>query len=140
MRNSFGLLGAAVLVTVFIGVPAHVHGLQAPARAQARDPHHPDPGTASAPVAATPEQRPGMMDMTKMMGEMKASDAKLDTLVRAMNAAEDAEKTEAIAAVVTALVEERRSMHSSMAAMMNMMGMMHQMTTPSGAAPSQPKP
>ena len=32
-------------------------------------------------------------NMTKMMSEMKAADAKLDALVQAMNAAKGAEKT-----------------------------------------------
>ena len=138
MRYSLRLLSVAILLTLFVGVPAHVHGLQAAAQAQAQpqDPHHPDQGTADAPGAATPEQRQGMMNqnMTKMMGEMKAADAKLDALVQAMNAAKGAEKTEAIAAVVTALVQERRSMHGSMATMMNMMNMMS-----AGAAPDKPK-
>jgi hypothetical protein len=79
-------------------------------------------------------------NMTKMMGEMKAADAKLDALVQAMNAAKGVEKTDAIAAVVTALVEERRSMHSSMASMMDMMGMMNQMSGPGSATPDKPKP
>ena len=122
MRNSLGLLSAAVLVTVFVGVPAHVHGQQPAAQAQAQDPHHPDQGTAGTPVAATPEQRQGMM---QMMGEMKAADAKLDALVQAMNAAKGAEKTDATAALLTALVEQHRAMHSSMAMMMNMMSMMN---------------
>jgi len=142
MRNSLKLLGAAVAVTVVAGLLAPVHGLQTLAQAQAQDPHHREQGTAPAPDAATAEPRQGMMNqnMTRMMGEMKASDAKLDALVQAMNAATGAEKTNAIATVVTALVEERRSMRSSMAAMMKMMGMMNQMSTPATAAPAPPKP
>ena len=137
MRYSLRLLSVAMLLTLFVGVPAHVHGLQAAAQAQPQDPHHPDQGTAAAPGAATPEQRQGMMNqnMTKMMGEMKAADAKLDALVQAMNAAKGAEKTEAIAAVVMALVQERRSM----ATMMNMMNMMNMMSGPAGAAPDKPQ-
>ena len=140
MRNSPGLLGAAVVAMVLVGVPAHVHGLQATARSQAPDPHHADEGPAPAPNAATAEHQGMNHHMTKMMGEMKASEAKLEALVQAMNAAQGAEKTDAIAAVVTALVEQRRSMHSSMAGMMNMMGMMSQISAPAAAAPAQPKP
>ena len=142
MRNSLKLLGATLLVTVFVGVPAHVHGLQARAQAEAQDPHHPDQGIAPAPDAAKPAPRQRVMnqDMTKMMSEMKASDAKLDALVQAMNAAKGTEKIDAIAAVVTMLVAERRSMHTSMAAMMNMMGMMSQMSAPVSGVPAQPKP
>jgi hypothetical protein len=135
MKYSRRFLRVAVLLALVFGLAA--------ARAEAQDPHHPDQGTAAAPYAATtPEQRRGMMNqnMMKMMGEMKAADAKLDALVQAMNAAKGEEKANAIAAVVAALVEERRSMHSSMAAMMNTMNMMNQMRAPAGAAPDKPKP
>jgi hypothetical protein len=140
MRHSQRLLYVAMSLTLFVGVPAHVQGLRAPVQPQAQDPHH--SGQEFAPDAATPAQREGMMNQNtmKMMSEMKAADAKLDSLVQAMNAAEGAKKTDAIAAVVTALVDERRSMHSSMAAMMNMMGMMNQTGAPASAAPAKPKP
>ena len=134
MRNSLRFLGGVVLLAVSTGVPTHVHGLQALPPAEAQDPHHPNQATAAVQEAAPPEQRQGMM---KMMSQMKAADAKLETLVQAMNAAKGLEKTDAIAAVVTALVEERRSMHSSMAAMMNMMGMMNQMSAPASATPAK---
>ena len=122
MRYSQRLLFLGMLLTLVVGVPGHVHGLQASARALTQDPHHPDHEFALE--AATPEQHQRMtsQNMMRMMSEMKTADAKLDALVQAMNAAKGAEKTDAIAAVVTALVEERRSMHSSMTTMMNMMG------------------
>jgi hypothetical protein len=137
MKNSLRLLGMTMLLALAVGVSGHLKGLQA----QTQDPHHPDQGRAAAPAAPS-EQRHGMMNhnMTKMMGEMKAADAKLDALVQAMNAAKGAEKTDAIAAVVTALVEQRGSMHSSMASMMDMLGMMNQMSGPASAAPHKPKP
>jgi hypothetical protein len=111
-----------MLLTLVVGVPGHVHGLQASAQALTQDPHHPDQGFA--PEAATPEQHQRMasQNMMRMMSEMKTADAKLDALVQAMNAAKGAEKTDAIAAVVTALIEGHRSMHGSMATMMDMMG------------------
>jgi len=120
MRYSQRLLYAAMFLTLFTGVPGHIHGLHASPRVQAQDPHHSDQEFAPP---ATPEQRRGAMNHStmKMMGEMAAADAKLDTLVQAMNAARAEEKTDAIAALVTALVEERRTMHKSMATMMNTM-------------------
>jgi hypothetical protein len=107
-----------MFLTLFAGVPGHIHGLHPSGQVQAQDLHHSDQEFASP---ATPEQRRGAMNHStmKMMGEMAAADAKLDTLVQAMNAARAEEKTDAIAAVVTALVEERHTMHKSMATMMN---------------------
>src|SRR4029079_6555058 len=85
-------------------------------------------GVVSAAQSQAPDHQ-GMMnpEMTKMMSDMKAADAKLDALVQAMNAAKGTEKTHAIDAVVTTLVNDRRSMHSSMASMMGVMQMMHNM-------------
>ncbi|MDO8794930.1 MAG: hypothetical protein Q7J25_09965 [Vicinamibacterales bacterium] len=111
------------MVTVFVGVPAHVHGQQPAAQAQTQAPHHPEQGAAAVPDAATPEQRQAMM--MNMMSEMKAADAKLDALVQAMNAAKGAAKTDAIAALLTTIVEQQRAMHSSMGPMMHMMHMMN---------------
>jgi hypothetical protein len=121
MRNSLLVL-SVVFVTVFIAVPAHLHGLEAPP--QAPDPHHPEHGVAAAPSATTPES---CQHMTRMMSEMNAADAKLDELVQAMNAAKGPEKADAIAAVVTALVKEQAAMRGSMAMMMKMMSMMDKM-------------
>jgi hypothetical protein len=119
MRYSQRLLYAAMFLTLFAGVPRHIHGLHATTRVQAQDAHHSDQEFATP---ATPEQHQGVNHSTmKMMGDMAAADAKLDALVQTMNAAKGDEKTNAIAAVVTALVEERRSLHKSMATMMNTM-------------------
>jgi hypothetical protein len=115
MKKSLVVL-SVVLVTVFVGVPAHVHGLQA--SPQAPDPHHPDQGAAAVPDATTSELRQHMM---RMMSEMKVADKKLDELVQAMNAAEGPEKTDAIAALVTALVKEHGATCSSMTMMMSKM-------------------
>lgn len=120
MKNPLVFLGVALLVTVFVGVPAHGQGLEA--SAQARDPHHSEQGVAPAPSATTPEPRPHTM---RMMSEMSAADTKLDELVQAMNTANGPEKTDAIATVVAALVKEHAAMRGSMAMMMNMMSMMN---------------
>ena len=60
-----------------------------------------------------------------MMAQMKASGARIDTLVKKMNAATGDAKTEAIAELLTALVEDRRHHESMMANMSGMMSMMH---------------
>jgi|SRR6478672_3869803 hypothetical protein len=49
------------------------------------------------------------------MGNMMASEAKLEELVKKMNDAKGEAKTDAIAEVVTALVEQHRTMHGMMA-------------------------
>jgi hypothetical protein len=84
--------------------------------------------TTSSPTAAraaqqTPGQQPqsNMQEMTKMheqmMAEMKAGEAKLDALVKEMNSATGAAKTDAIAAVVNELVRQHTSMHGRMGQM-----------------------
>ncbi len=75
-----------------------------------------------APQApAQPQSR--MADMMKireqMMAEMKASEAKLDTLVKDMNATAGETKINAIVAVVNKLVQQNKAMHERM-------GQMHQ--------------
>ena len=60
-----------------------------------------------------------------MMAQMKASGARIETLVKKMNAATGDAKTEAIAELLTALVEDRRLHESMMANMSGMMSMMH---------------
>jgi len=67
-----------------------------------------------------------------MMGNMMASDAKLDELVRKMNDATGQAKTDAIAEVVAALVQQHRSMHGMMA------GMMSGKTDGTNTTPAQP--
>jgi hypothetical protein len=71
----------------------------------------------------TQPQQPAKQDMMKMheqmMAEMKAGDAKLDALVKDMNAATGQVKVTAIAAVVNELVQQHKAMHGHM-------GQMHQ--------------
>ncbi len=47
----------------------------------------------------------------QMMADMKAGDAKLDALVKDMNAATGDAKVDAIAAVVNELVRQQKAMH-----------------------------
>ena len=82
---------------------------------------------AAAPQAPQPPAQSGMAEMMKMhekmMAEMKAADARLDALVKAMNTAAGDAKTNAIAAVVNELVAEHKRMHAHMGEMhQHMMG------------------
>lgn len=75
--------------------------------------------TARDQVAQSAQPTPsGMGDMMKMhekmMAEMKAADARLDALVKTMNAAVDDAETKAIAAVVNELVAQHKRMHTHM--------------------------
>jgi hypothetical protein len=81
-------------------------------------------GTPQNPAAQTPAQpQPGMAEMMKMheqmMAQMKMSDAKLDALVKDMNAATGEAKINAMAAVVNELVRQNQATHERM-------GQMHQ--------------
>ena len=79
--------------------------------------------TASSQTA--PSAQPRMSDMMQrhqqMMADMKAADAKLDELVRAMNAATGDAKVAAMAQVINELARQHQAMHQRM-------GMMDQMT------------
>jgi hypothetical protein len=66
-----------------------------------------------------------MADMAGMMSRMHANDAKIDELVKKMQSAKGAAKTDAIADVVAALAEDRKNTHEPM--MANMMSMMNMM-------------
>jgi hypothetical protein len=103
-----GVLLAAGLATV----PALGWQVSAEDHAQ----HHPA-AQAADPKAATPAPQA----TTGMGMNMTASDAKLDELVKKMNAAQGQAKVDAIAELLTALVQDRRHMHANMAGMMSMM-------------------
>ena len=74
-------------------------------------------------------QPAGMADMMKvhqqMMMDMKAADAKLEPLLRTMNAATGEPRVSAIADVVNELVSQQKAMHERMSVMHDqMMGQM----------------
>jgi hypothetical protein len=134
MKPPLAMLIAAG-VFVVMATPARVFGQQdeqAPhdhfqfLDAQNQHDHFPN---VTAPNADTGQPTQGKMTMSMM-----ASDAKLDELVKKMNAAEGAAKTEAMAELLTALVQNHRTMCGPMMAnMMSMMGKMGKMgsaTTP----------
>ena len=107
MKSLAMILGLVTLIAI-VSTPARLHGSQAP---EQHDQHHSD--AAAPPAQATGEQQAGMM-MMMMMAKMKATDQKLDELVKKMNAAKGPEKVEAIAELLTALVQSQRTMHESM--------------------------
>jgi hypothetical protein len=81
-----------------------------------------------AAAHTAPAQQPNMPDMMKkheqMMADMKAGDAKLDALVKEMNAAAGDARVNAVAAVVNELVRQHKAMHGHMGQMHEqMMGM-----------------
>ena len=82
---------------------------------------------APAPQTAKPAMQSNMGDMMKMhekmMAETKAAEARLDALVKTMNAAAGDAKTNAMAAVVSELVAQQKLMHAHMTEMhQQMMG------------------
>ncbi len=83
---------------------------------------------ASAPPAAQKMEMPGKMDgkmmeepmmahHKEMMAKMEAMDARLDELVKKMNAATGSKKADAAAAVINELVAQRKQMREHMMAM-----------------------
>jgi hypothetical protein len=113
MITRFALAAIAVLTLALVGVTRF--GLDV---------------AEATPQNAAPQSAPqqGMQDMMKMheqmMAEMKVGDAKLDALVKEMNAATGQAKVNAVAAVVNELVQQHRAMHGHMGQMHeHMMGM-----------------
>jgi len=133
MTSRFALVTALGIFTTVIAIPAHVHGLpQAPA---SHEEHHPATTETPNGVSAAAPQ-------ANMMAAMKASDAKIDELVKKMNAAKGAAKTDAIAELLTALVQDHRAMRGSMmtnmSSMMDMMKMMGNMNGRGDAGTATP--
>lgn len=76
--------------------------------------------TPSTPATGQPPQ-PDKQQMAKMheqmMAEMKAADAKLDALLKEMNAATGEARLDAVVAVVNELARQNKAMHAHMAEM-----------------------
>ena len=112
MRSKLAVLTGALLVTGATSMPAR--GWQVSAEDHAK--HHPA-GQSSEPkaAAAAPDSK-GMAGM-----DMMAANAKLDGLVKKMNAAQGQAKVDAIAALLTVMVQDHERMHGNMSGMMSMM-------------------
>lgn len=91
--------------------------LAVPPAARAQDAAAGHDHAAHQAAAATPAAD----GHAKMMADMKAKQDTLDAMVKKMNAAKGAERTDAIAELLTALVQEHKAMHGEMASGMPMM-------------------
>jgi hypothetical protein len=109
------MLTALSLFSALIAAPAHLHGSP---QAPGTEDQHQHATVGSQQTGAVP-------DMHGMMASMMAADAKLDELVKKMNAATGSAKTDAMAELLMALVQQHRAMHGSMMNMTSMMDMMH---------------
>lgn len=91
----------------------------------------PPQSKTSGKMAGMGDQSMQMMAMhEKMMADMKASGAKMDLKVAAMNAVTGAAKTDAIAAVINEMVSQQKDMMAKMASMHGQM--MGHMAHPDG--------
>jgi len=119
MKSRLAIVTGLLLSAALMSAPAHGRQVSAEDHAQ----HH--PGGETAPKPATPAPAPQVTPAPQAKGmagmNMMASNAKLDELVKKMNAAQGPAKVDAIAEVLTALVHEHQSMHSNMASMMSTM-------------------
>jgi hypothetical protein len=123
MKRRITLATVIAALSVVMASPADLRGQQAtdPADHAA---HHPDASATQVAAPATPAPMASMM-----------SNAKVDELVKKMNAAKGTAKTEAMAELLTALVQDRRACEPMMANMMKMMETMH---GPNATMPMQP--
>ena len=119
MKSRVAVVAGLLLSAALISAPAH--GWQVSAEDHAK--HHPGGDAAPKAASAAPApQTPSTPQAKGMAGmNMMASNARLDELVKKMNAAQGQAKVDAIAEVLTALVQDHQSMHGNMASMMSMM-------------------
>ena len=135
MKSRKALFTLAALFVLGISTGTRAQGQPQPPPDAQHEQHHP---AATAEQPATPAQP--QANMMSMMAHMKSSDAKLDELLKKMNAATGPAKTEAIAQLLTAMVEDRRNAcEPMMANMMSMMEMMGGHGTSSQAPPPSKK-
>ena len=112
MKGPIALVTVIAALSAVMASPVHLHGQQ-PTDPADHAAHHPGTPTTQAVPPAVPASMESMM-----------STAKLDELVKKMNSAEGAAKTEAMAELLTALVQERRACEPMMTSMMKMIDMM----------------
>jgi hypothetical protein len=105
------VLGSVLVVAALTIAPAHAWQVTPEEHAK----HHPEAQAGKA-APAPQAKSPGMKGM-----DMMASSAKLDELVKKMNAAQGQVKVDAMAELLTALVQQHQSMHGNMAEMMSKM-------------------
>ena len=134
MRTYTRVVAGLSLVVLSLSVPARLHAQQADS--QQHEQHHPGV-TPATPVPSQAVQPPAQPQgqSAGMMARMKASGARLDVLVKHMNAATGTAKIDAIAELLTALVEDRREHESMMDGMAGKMSKMHAPGQGEGQAP-----
>jgi hypothetical protein len=122
VREVFALIGLVLFASAApAGVPQAVGTAQAPHQHPA-SPQDTKPGMQGK---MTTDCQSMMAQHQKMMEEMTAMDARLDTLVQTMNGATGPAKVDATAAVVAELVSQRKTMREQMRGMQG--GMMQHM-------------
>jgi hypothetical protein len=128
MKTRIAIFATMALTATLVWRPMNVHAQQPPAAA-AQHEHQQSDKTEPPAVAGEHHMMNMGMDMN-VMARMKTADAKLDALVKKMNEAKGAAKTDAIAELLTALVNEHRTVGEPM--MANMMSMMTMMSACGG--------
>lgn len=87
----------------------------------AQEPAPPPPAAQKMEIPAKPDEK--MMDESmmahhkEMMAKMDAMDARIDELVKSMNAVKGSKKPDAVAAVINEMVAQRKQMREQMMAM-----------------------
>jgi len=125
MKSHLAPAAGLALFAFVLSAPVRLHAQQADS--PPHDQHHPG-ATDTPPAAQAPASAPAPQQAeaaTGMMARMKASGARLEALVKKMNAAKGEAKADAIAELLTALVEDRRHHESMMTSMPGMMSKMH---------------
>jgi hypothetical protein len=116
----------------FVDVAANTRVLAAVAS------QHEHAPTPSAPAGSSPADGPSTMTGHEhMMAEMKAADAKLEALVKGMNAVTGDARISAIAQVVNELVRQQKAMHEQMATMDHQMMMGGRAMMPKGGTEAE---
>ena len=108
-----------IIAAVSIAVAAAVFSHDSDVALLAAGPSQQHEYSNPAPAPATPQATtPDMRQMHRhMMSAMKAADAKLDGLMKDMNAATGEAKVSAMAQVVTELVRQQQAVHQRMVSM-----------------------
>ena len=122
LRYTALALSIGALVVALSYAPFASAGSPAGIVAAQVDPQQRDHATPSGQSQAAV---PDMMKMhQQMMADMRAADARLDELVKAMNAATGEARLSAIVQAVNELAAQQRGMHAHMGMMHQHMGMM----------------
>jgi hypothetical protein len=130
MKSQIAILATMALTATLVWNPINLRAQQPPAAATPNE--HQQADKTEPPAAAGERHMMNMRMDVNMMARMKTGDAKLDALVKKMNEAKGAAKTDAIAELLTALINDRRTVGEPM--MANMMSMMTMMNACSGLA------